>query len=86
MTLPPGLEVKESSIPNAVLEVFATNQFPLRSRFGPYQGTHVTDPDIVNTSAYCWQVCHMAQFYCFEDFQFVGIKVSFYFISKSCDG
>ena len=68
MTLPPGLEVKESSIPNAGFGVFATNRFPLRSRFGPYQGTHVTDPDVAHTSGYCWQVCHMTQFYCFEDF------------------
>ncbi|XP_070174303.1 histone-lysine N-methyltransferase PRDM9-like [Littorina saxatilis] len=56
-TLPPGLEVKESGIPNAGLGVFATKFFPLRSRFGPYEGRSVSDPDIAHTSGYCWQIC-----------------------------
>ncbi|XP_076437962.1 histone-lysine N-methyltransferase PRDM7-like [Babylonia areolata] len=56
-TLPPGLEVRESGIPDAGLGVFATQFFPTRSRFGPYQGRHVTDPDIAHSSGYCWQIC-----------------------------
>ncbi|KAK7092228.1 hypothetical protein V1264_008012 [Littorina saxatilis] len=55
-TLPPGLEVKESGIPNAGLGVFATKFFPLRSRFGPYEGRSVSDPDIAHSSGYCWQL------------------------------
>ena len=55
-TLPPGLEVSESGIPNAGLGVFATKFFPVRTRFGPYEGRRVTDPDIAHSSGYCWQV------------------------------
>ncbi|KAL8569977.1 hypothetical protein ACOMHN_056409 [Nucella lapillus] len=55
-TLPPGLEVRKSGIPNAGLGAFATQLFPTRSRFGPYQGRRVTDPDIAHASGYCWQI------------------------------
>ncbi|KAL8572153.1 hypothetical protein ACOMHN_057828 [Nucella lapillus] len=55
-TLPPGLEVRESGIPNAGLGAFATQLFPTRSRFGPYQVRRVTDPDIAHASGYCWQI------------------------------
>jgi hypothetical protein len=57
-TLPPGLEVRESSIPNAGLGVFTTKFFPARSRFGPYQGDIITDGEIAHSSGYCWQVCN----------------------------
>ncbi|XP_070174800.1 histone-lysine N-methyltransferase PRDM9-like [Littorina saxatilis] len=55
-TLPPGLEVKVSGIPDAGLGVFATKFFPLRTRFGPYEGRRVKDPDIAHSSGYCWQI------------------------------
>ena len=70
--------MRESGIPNAGLGVFATNQLALCSRFAPYHGTHVTDPDIAHTSGYCWQVCHMAQFYRFKDFSIWWHKTNIY--------
>ena len=57
-TLPDGLEIKESKIPNAGLGVFALHEFKTGTRFGPYQGKKVR-PDIprddIDTS-YMWEV------------------------------
>jgi len=57
-TLPDGLEIKESLIPNAGLGVFATQKFDVGVRFGPYQGKKVR-PDIprddIDTS-YMWEI------------------------------
>jgi len=57
-TLPDGLEIKESLIPNAGLGVFATKKFDVGVRFGPYQGKKVR-PDIprddIDTS-YMWEI------------------------------
>ena len=57
-TLPDGLEIKTSKIPNAGLGVFALNKLKSGSRFGPYQGKKVR-PDIprdeIDTS-YMWEV------------------------------
>ena len=55
-TLTSGLVVRESSIPNAGQGVFATKSFPARSRFGPYQGKMLTDPELAQASGYSWQV------------------------------
>ena len=63
-TVPPGLEVRESGIPNAGLGVFATKFFPVRTRFGPYEGRRVTDPDIAHSSGYCWQVHSIYLVFC----------------------
>ncbi|XP_071094523.1 histone-lysine N-methyltransferase PRDM9-like [Haliotis cracherodii] len=56
-TLPPGLEIRSSSIPNAGLGVFAIADFPTRTRFGPYEGDNIKDADVAHNSGYCWQVC-----------------------------
>jgi len=57
-TLPDGLEIKEILIPNAGLGVFATQNFDVGVRFGPYQGKKVR-PDIprddIDTS-YMWEI------------------------------
>ncbi|CAC5377323.1 PRDM7_9 [Mytilus coruscus] len=55
-TLPEGLSVKESRIPNAGLGVFADKTFPQRSRFGPYEGEVTTDPDKAHSTGYAWQI------------------------------
>ncbi|XP_052085114.1 histone-lysine N-methyltransferase PRDM9-like [Mytilus californianus] len=55
-TLPEGLSVKESRIPNAGLGVFADKTFPLRSRFGPYEGEVTTDPNKAHSTGYAWQI------------------------------
>ena len=55
-TLPPGLTVMKSEIPNAGQGVFATENFPVRSRFGPYGGSKVKDRDEVQSSGYSWLV------------------------------
>jgi len=57
-SLPNGLEVKESIIPNAGLGVFATQVFPSGTRFGPYEGKKVK-PDIPKDdmdTSYMWEV------------------------------
>ena len=57
-TLPDGLKIKKSTIPEAGLGVFATQSFNIGTRFGPYEGKKVR-PDIprstVDTS-YMWEV------------------------------
>ena len=55
-TLPPGLTVKKSKIPRAGQGVFATKNFPARSRFGPYGGSKVKDRDEAQSSGYSWLV------------------------------
>ena len=57
-TLPDGLEIKKSTIPEAGLGVFTKQSFNIGVRFGPYEGKKVR-PDIprstVDTS-YMWEV------------------------------
>ncbi|KAL5005626.1 hypothetical protein ScPMuIL_016784 [Solemya velum] len=55
MTLPEGLCVRESGIPNAGLGVWAETSFPARARFGPYSGEIIHDCDQAHDSGYCWQ-------------------------------
>ncbi|KAH9500327.1 Histone-lysine N-methyltransferase prdm9 [Bulinus truncatus] len=55
-TLPDGLLIKQSSIPNAGLGVFTTKFFPVRSRFGPYVGTIEKNELEAHESGYSWQV------------------------------
>ena len=55
-TLPSGLVIKKSKIPQAGLGVFATTFFPVRTRFGPYKGRKETDRIVAYESGYCWQV------------------------------
>ncbi|CAC5383651.1 PRDM7_9 [Mytilus coruscus] len=55
-TLPDGLSVKESRIPNAGLGVFADKTFPSRSKFGPYQGEITKDAEKAHHTGYAWQI------------------------------
>ncbi|XP_052080008.1 zinc finger protein 665-like [Mytilus californianus] len=55
-TLPDGLSVKESRIPNAGLGVFADKTFPSRSKFGPYQGEITKDAETAHYTGYAWQI------------------------------
>ena len=55
-TLPAGLSIRTSGIPNAGLGVWADKFFPSRTQFGPYGGIHEKDIDKAHASGYCWQV------------------------------
>ncbi|KAK6980406.1 histone-lysine N-methyltransferase PRDM9-like isoform X1 [Biomphalaria glabrata] len=55
-TLPEGLIIKQSKIPNAGLGVFATQLFPSRTRFGPYLGKIEKYEEDAHESGYSWQV------------------------------
>ena len=55
-SLPPGLVVKESSIHGAGLGVWATEEFPARTLFGPYGGDLVLNKENAHKSGYAWQV------------------------------
>ncbi|KAL5005623.1 hypothetical protein ScPMuIL_016781 [Solemya velum] len=67
MTLPEGLCVRESGIPNAGLGVWAETSFPARARFGPYSGEIIHDCDQAHDSGYCWQVYKNGKPYYFID-------------------
>ncbi|XP_059143954.1 histone-lysine N-methyltransferase PRDM9-like [Physella acuta] len=55
-TLPPGLVIKTSNIPDAGLGVFALTSFPARTRFGPYGGKKEKNEQMAHDSGYCWQI------------------------------
>ena len=55
-TSPVCVMVKESSIPNAGLGVFAKEPIPKRIRFGPYKGEITKNEDKAQLSGYSWQV------------------------------
>ena len=57
-SLPKGLEIKESSIENAGLGVFATEEIECSVRFGPYQGkkTHKESVHDGRDTSYMWEV------------------------------
>ncbi|XP_060782178.1 zinc finger protein ZFP2-like [Neoarius graeffei] len=55
-TLPPGLEIRESSIPHAGLGVFNEGEtVPVGAHFGPYQGDLV-DGEEAKNSGYSWVI------------------------------
>ena len=58
-TLPDGLEVKQSRIPNSGFGVFAKKLFEIGTRFGPYEGQQnppsIVSDESVDTS-YMWEV------------------------------
>lgn len=58
-TLPEGLVIKQSKIPNAGLGVFATQLFPSRTRFGPYLGKIEKYEEDAHESGYSWQVSYL---------------------------
>jgi hypothetical protein len=51
-TLPEGLVIKKSRIPKAGLGVFAVKDFPIRTRFGPFEGQEEKSHDVAQESAY----------------------------------
>lgn len=56
LTLPPGLKIRPSSIPEAGLGVWnETSDLPLGVHFGPYEG-HITGDEEAANSGYSWQV------------------------------
>ncbi|KAF5891534.1 histone-lysine N-methyltransferase PRDM9-like, partial [Clarias magur] len=60
-TLPPGLEIRKSSIPSAVLGVFNNGEtVPVGAHFGPYQGELVEREEAMN-SEYCWMMYKSGQ-------------------------
>ncbi|MCI4380412.1 hypothetical protein PGIGA_G00239940 [Pangasianodon gigas] len=60
-TLPPGLEIRKSSIPDAGLGVFNNSDtIPVGAHFGPYQGDTVEREEAMN-SAYSWVVYQSEQ-------------------------
>ncbi|KAM9486714.1 histone-lysine N-methyltransferase PRDM9-like isoform 2-T2 [Clarias gariepinus] len=61
LTLPPGLEIQKSSIPDAGLGVFNKGEtVPVGAHFGPYQG-EVVDTEEAMNSGYSWVICGMGQ-------------------------
>ncbi|XP_060740877.1 histone-lysine N-methyltransferase PRDM9-like [Tachysurus vachellii] len=55
-TLPPGLEIRKSSIPDAGLGVFNNSDtIPVGAHFGPYQGDMVEREEAMNSS-YSWVI------------------------------
>ncbi|KAF5881726.1 histone-lysine N-methyltransferase PRDM9-like, partial [Clarias magur] len=60
-TLPPGLEIQESSIPHAGLGVFNKGEtVPVGAHFGPYQG-ELVDRDEAMNSEYSWVIHRSSQ-------------------------
>ncbi|XP_069101761.1 zinc finger protein 85-like isoform X2 [Argopecten irradians] len=55
-TLPVGLSVRESSIPNAGLGVWSDHEILTRTRFGPYKGVETQDLDKAHSTGYAWQI------------------------------
>ncbi|KAF5894027.1 histone-lysine N-methyltransferase PRDM9-like, partial [Clarias magur] len=61
LTLPPGLEIQKSGIPDAGLGVFNKGEtVPVGAHFGPYQGELVDTEEAMN-SGYSWVICGMGQ-------------------------
>ncbi|XP_060785059.1 zinc finger protein 883-like isoform X2 [Neoarius graeffei] len=60
-TLPPGLEIRESSIPDIGLGVFNKGEtVPVGALFGPYDGELVGREEAMN-SVYSWVICKTRQ-------------------------
>lgn len=55
-TLPQGLFVRDSIIPNAGKGVFAEMCIPKRTRFGPYEGERTENQEEAHETGYAWQV------------------------------
>uniref|UniRef100_A0A1I7ZXR5 SET domain-containing protein n=1 Tax=Steinernema glaseri TaxID=37863 RepID=A0A1I7ZXR5_9BILA len=53
VSLPPFLEIKESSIENAGKGVFSLMDIPVGTCFGPYKGEKKTEP---NKKGYIWEI------------------------------
>ncbi|XP_058259071.1 histone-lysine N-methyltransferase PRDM9-like isoform X1 [Hemibagrus wyckioides] len=60
-TLPPGLEIRKSGIPDAGLGVFNKGEtIPVGAHFGPYQGELVDQEEAMNSS-YSWVISRSRQ-------------------------
>ncbi|XP_021342929.1 histone-lysine N-methyltransferase PRDM9-like [Mizuhopecten yessoensis] len=55
-TLPPGLCIRKSSIPNAGLGIWSDYRILPRTRFGPYKGEKTQDLDKAHSTGYAWQI------------------------------
>ncbi|XP_059165083.1 histone-lysine N-methyltransferase PRDM7-like [Physella acuta] len=55
-TLPPGLAIKTSDMPDAWLGIFAKRFFPAQTIFGPYVGKNKSIEQMAPDSKYCWQI------------------------------
>ena len=57
--VPKQLRVKQSSIKDAGLGVFATEMIPKNTKMGPYKGVILQESDVTpNTDgSYLWEVC-----------------------------
>ncbi|KAM5197085.1 histone-lysine N-methyltransferase PRDM7-like [Hipposideros larvatus] len=56
LTLPPGLSIRLSGIPNAGLGVWnEASDLPLGLNFGPYEG-HVTEDEETTKNGYTWEI------------------------------
>ena len=66
-SLPEGMEVRQSNIPNAGRGVYATRHFPIGSTFGPYKGDKIKGnvPQSGLDTSYMWEV---GLVYCYVDF------------------
>ncbi|KAM9486124.1 histone-lysine N-methyltransferase PRDM9-like isoform 1-T2 [Clarias gariepinus] len=61
LTLPPGLEIQKSSIPDAGLGVFNKGEtVPVGAHFGPYQG-ELVDREEAKNSRYSWVIYRSRQ-------------------------
>ncbi|KAM9487200.1 uncharacterized protein Hap1MRO34_007038 isoform 2-T3 [Clarias gariepinus] len=61
LTLPPGLEIQKSSIPDAGLGVFNKGEtVPVGAHFGPYQG-ELVDREEAKNSGYSWVIYRSRQ-------------------------
>ncbi|XP_078321500.1 uncharacterized protein LOC111115202 [Crassostrea virginica] len=55
-TLPQGLSIRKSSIPNAGEGVFAEQFIPKRTQFGPYEGEITDNQEEAHETGYAWQI------------------------------
>ena len=55
-TLPQGLSIRNSSIPDAGEGVFAEQFIPKRTQFGPYEGEITDNHEEAHETGYAWQV------------------------------
>ena len=55
-TIPDGLVIKASGVPNAGLGVIASVFIPKGTRFGPYEGIIEEKLEHVHRDGYSWQV------------------------------
>ncbi|XP_056002200.1 histone-lysine N-methyltransferase PRDM9-like [Ostrea edulis] len=60
-TLPPGVSVRKSRIPNAGLGVFTDKYISKRTKFGPYEGKITENQEEAHETGYAWQIYKQGQ-------------------------